>query len=78
MPVGFNSVQAGVPPNPLAYVRTQASLKPIPLASGGTVQASHYNLSGSFNVDVWYDQMNTWAGLAFTVADGSDVHYERL
>jgi hypothetical protein len=57
---------------------TQLGSGPIPLASGGTVQASHYNLSGSFNVDIWYDQTNTWASLAFTVADGSDVHYERL
>jgi hypothetical protein len=29
-------------------------------------------------VDVWYDETNTWASLAFAVADGSDVHYERL
>jgi hypothetical protein len=50
----------------------------IPLASGGSVTASHYNLTGSFNVDVWYDRTDTWAGLAFGVADGSDVHYERL
>jgi hypothetical protein len=50
----------------------------IPLASGATISAEHYNLSGSFNVDVWYDQTNTWAGLALTVADHSNVHYERL
>ncbi len=57
---------------------THLGQEPIPLAAGGTVEAAHYNLSGSFNVDVWYDQAGTWAGLAFTVADGSDVHYERL
>jgi hypothetical protein len=57
---------------------TQLPSESIPLASGGTIAASHYNLSGSFNVDVWYDQTDTWAGLAFTVADGSDVRYERL
>jgi hypothetical protein len=56
----------------------QLATGPIPLASGATVTATHYNLSGSFNVDVWYDQTDTWAGLSFTVADGSDVHYERL
>jgi hypothetical protein len=50
----------------------------VPLASGGTVSASRYNLSGSFNVDVWYDRTDTWASLAFSVADGSEVHYERL
>ena len=52
--------------------------EPIRIASGGTIPAEHYNLSGSFHVDVWYDQAGTWAGLAFTVKDGSDVHYERL
>jgi hypothetical protein len=50
----------------------------IRLASGGVIAAEHYNLSGAFDVDVWYDRMGTWAGLAFTVADGSIVHYERL
>jgi hypothetical protein len=50
----------------------------IPLASGATIEASHYNLSGSFDVDVWYDTTATWAGLAFTAADGSVVRYERL
>lgn len=50
----------------------------IPLASGRTIEADHYNLSGAFNVDVWYDLTDTWAALAVTVADGSEVHYERL
>jgi hypothetical protein len=57
---------------------SQLPQQSIPLASGATIAASHYNLSGSFNVDVWYDQTDTWAGLSFTAADGSDVHYERL
>lgn len=50
----------------------------IPLASGSTIPADHYNLSGAFNVDVWYDRTDTWASLAFDAADGSEVHYERL
>lgn len=50
----------------------------IPLASGRSVAAAHYNLSGSFNVDVWYDEASRWASLAFTAADGSAIHYERL
>ena len=50
----------------------------IQLACGDTIQADHYNLSGAFDIDVWYDQTDTWAGLAFDVADGSHVHYERL
>jgi hypothetical protein len=50
----------------------------IPVASGGKIPADHYNLSGPFNVDLWYDQTATWASLALTAVDGSTVHYERL
>jgi hypothetical protein len=50
----------------------------IPLASGGAITADHYNLSGPFSADVWYDHADTWASLAFAVADGSVIHYERL
>ncbi len=50
----------------------------IPLASGASIAALRYDLSGSFNVDVWYDRTNTWASLAFTAADGSETRYERL
>jgi hypothetical protein len=52
--------------------------EPIRVASGGTITADRYSLSGAFAVDVWYDRSETWAGLAFGVADGSSVHYERL
>jgi hypothetical protein len=50
----------------------------IPLASGSKIPAEHYNLSGAFNVDVWYDESATWASLAFQVADGSEIRYERV
>jgi hypothetical protein len=53
-------------------------VEPIPLASGGTIQADHYNLSGAFRVDLWYDQTDAWASLGLSAADGSYVHYERL
>jgi hypothetical protein len=50
----------------------------IPLASGTKIPADHYNLSGPFSVDLWYDRAATWASLALTAADGSTVRYERL
>jgi hypothetical protein len=50
----------------------------IPLAAGGTIDANHYNLSGPFSADVWYDRTDTWAGFAFPIADTSIIHYERL
>ena len=68
------SLEDGVLLRPKVMVRPA---EPIPLASGETIVANHYNLSGPFNVDLWYDQSDTWAGLSFTVADGSNVHYER-
>jgi hypothetical protein len=52
--------------------------EPVRLASGAAIPADHYNLSGSFHVDLWYDRSNTWAGLEYNAADGSAVHYERL
>jgi hypothetical protein len=52
--------------------------EPVPLASGGTIPAEHYNISGPFNVDVWYDRSDTWASLALDISDGSEVRYERL
>lgn len=53
-------------------------VEPIPLASGATIPADHYNLSGAFRVDLWYDRTDTWASLGLPAADGSYVHYERL
>jgi hypothetical protein len=50
----------------------------VPLASGSTIPAEHYNISGPFNVDVWYDRTDTWASLALDISDGSEVRYERL
>jgi hypothetical protein len=50
----------------------------IRLASGREIAARHYNLSGAFEVDLWYDATGTWAGMAMTVTDGSEVRYERL
>jgi hypothetical protein len=53
-------------------------MESVRLASGQMIAADHYNLSGAFAVDLWYDQQRTWAGMAMTVVDGSEVHYERL
>ncbi len=53
-------------------------IEAVPLASGGTIPAERYNISGVFNVDVWYDRTDTWASLALDISDGSEVRYERL
>ena len=68
------SLEDGVLLRPKVVVRGEETIR---LASGSPIDAHHYNLSGAFDVDLWYDQSDTWAGLSFTVADGSNVHYER-
>jgi hypothetical protein len=51
---------------------------PVPIAAGGRIPATRYSLRGDLDLDLWYDQNATWAGMEFSVADGSIVHYERL
>jgi hypothetical protein len=50
----------------------------IALASGRSIAAKHYNLSGPFKVDLWYDESDLWAGMAVAIKDGSIIRYERL
>jgi hypothetical protein len=69
------SLEDGVLLSPkVADLRTDS----IRLASGRMIAADHYALSGAFAVDLWYDAAATWAGMAMTVVDGSEVRYERL
>jgi hypothetical protein len=69
------SLEDGVLLRPKVEVRP---VETITLASGGSIAAEHYNLSGPFNVDLWYDTAGMWAGMAVPIKDGSIVHYERL
>jgi hypothetical protein len=69
------SLEDGVLLAPKVLPRQPESVR---LASGASIPADHYSLSGAFSADVWYDRAGTWAGFAFGVADGSSVHYERL
>jgi hypothetical protein len=69
------SLEDGVLLRPRVEVRRAEAIR---LASGATITADHYNLTGAFDADVWYERTGTWAGLAFSVADGSNVRYERL
>ena len=69
------SLEDGVLLTPKVAVQRDETIR---VASGRTISADRYALRGAFNADVWYDQDNAWAGLAFDAADGSEVHYERL
>jgi hypothetical protein len=51
---------------------------PVAVAAGGRIPANRYSLRGDLDLDLWYDQTRTWAGMEFSVADTSVVHYERV
>lgn len=51
---------------------------PIQLASGDAIHANHYRLSGDLDLELWYDPLDTWAGMRFSADDGSVITYERL
>ncbi len=51
---------------------------PVPVAGGARIPATRYSLRGDLDLDLWYDQTSTWAGMEFSVADGSVIRYERL
>jgi Family of unknown function (DUF6134) len=51
---------------------------PVQVAGGSAIPATRYSLRGDLDLDLWYDQTRTWAGMEFSVADGSVIHYERL
>lgn len=50
----------------------------IPVASGGTIPAQHFSLSGDAILETYYDDARNWAGLNFKAGDGSVVLYERI
>lgn len=58
----------------VAALRTES----IRVASGTIIPANHYSLTGAFAVELWYDAADSWAAMAMTVVDGSEVRYERL
>ncbi len=45
----------------------------LPTANGGTIVAQRFDVTGKLRLSVWYDQTNTWAGLAFSV-NGNETY----
>ena len=52
--------------------------EPVPVASGGTIEARHFAVRGDANLDTWYDAAPSWVGLRFTAREGSEVRLERM
>jgi hypothetical protein len=59
-------------------VISQQQPAPIHTASGEVTPAKRYVLSGDLQLELWYDASDGWDGMRFTVADGSEISYERL
>ncbi len=53
-------------------------LDPVLVAAGARIPANRYSLRGDLDLDLWYDETHTWAGMQFSVADTSVIHYERV
>ena len=50
----------------------------IPVASGATIPADHFALTGDAILETYYDTMSNWVGLNFKAGDGSLILYERV
>ncbi len=74
MEVPMIDLEDGVMQRPKIELRRGETIK---LASGASIVADRYNLSHAYDADVWYDRNDMWASLAFGIADGSTIHYER-
>jgi len=48
----------------------------LPDASGGTILAQRFDVTGKLRLSVWYDQMKQWAGLQFSLK--GDWNYEKI
>jgi hypothetical protein len=55
---------------------TPAGWNALPDASGGTITAQRYNLTGKLDLSVWYDQQNAWSGLEFQKS--GDIAYRKI
>jgi hypothetical protein len=62
----------------LRPVLTVSRSETVAVGTGGEIPADRYSLTGPLNIDLWYDQLETLAGVAFKVVDGSTVRYQRL
>ena len=68
-------VQDGMLVHPIVSPQPEERVR---LATGNDIRARHYTLTGDLDLELWYDPSDTWAGLRFTVDDGSVISYERL
>jgi hypothetical protein len=47
----------------------------LPTATGGTITAQRFDLSGKLRLSIWYDQNNSWSGLEFQKS--GDISYQK-
>ncbi len=61
---------------PMAIAVRKVGMESVRTGSG-TVQATHYTISGGIKRDVWFDGDGNLAHVAFTADDGSHIDYVR-
>lgn len=57
---------------------TELGQQTVRTASGAALRVGRWDLSGDLDLTLLYDADGDWAGMRLTVADGSEVNYERL
>ena len=50
----------------------------IKTASGATLVAQRFTLTGPVRLETWYDDTPTWSALIFTAEDGSQIEYRKI
>lgn len=60
----------------LATAVASGGVDTVLLASGGTVVAHHYTVSGDAKMELWYKADRLWTGLRAPGRDGSTILYE--
>ena len=69
----FLNTQTGEVQRPKVARRGEATIP----SRGGPIRAEHFAMTGEVELDTYYDDGPTWAGLRFKGGDGSIIGYER-
>lgn len=57
-------------------IKTSPGWNSLPTASGANLVAQRFDLTGKLRLSVWYDQMNQWSGLQFSLH--GNWNYEKI
>jgi hypothetical protein len=69
----FLNTQTGAVQRPKVAKKGEATIP----SRAGPIRAEHFAITGEVELDTYYDDGPTWAGLRFKAGDGSIIGYER-